>query len=311
MTAPPTATALRAVPALPTWREAWQQALYDPDGFYLRQRPGDHFRTSVHASSLFAEAVQELARRHGLRAVTDVGAGGGELLAHLAALDSGLQLIGVDLAPRPRGLPDHVGWRSGLPERLEGLVIANEWLDNIACDVVEVDDSGVPRVVHVDPQTGDEQLGRQVEDPWLDTWWPLEGPGNRAEVGAPRDTAWDDVVGRLTDGLAIAVDYGHTREDRPARGSLTSYQDGRMVEPIPDGTRDITAHVAVDSLPADRLVDQRSMLHTLGIRGERPAVETAHDDPRGYVRTLSRASQAAELTAVGGLGDFTWAMSTR
>lgn len=265
----------------------------------------------MHTSPLFAEAVLELARRHELTTVTDIGAGGGELLAHLAELDGGLCLHGVDVAPRPESLPDDIGWRSTVPDRLDGLVIANEWLDNVPCEVVEVDDSGVVRVVHVDPQTGEESLGARFEHPWLDAWWRLEAPGTRAEVGTPRDAAWKEVVERLRGGLAVAVDYGHTRERRPPLGSLTAYRDGRMVEPVPDGARDVTAHVAVDSLLADRLVDQRSMLRALGIRGDRPSVATARDDPRGYVRALSHASEAAELTAAGGLGDFVWALSVR
>ena len=43
------------------WREAWQEALYGPDGFFVTSRPADHFRTAVTASGLFAEAVSHLA----------------------------------------------------------------------------------------------------------------------------------------------------------------------------------------------------------------------------------------------------------
>src|SRR5262245_49010983 len=42
-------------------REAWEQALYGPSGFYTRQAPADHFRTSSTASPLFAGAIAELA----------------------------------------------------------------------------------------------------------------------------------------------------------------------------------------------------------------------------------------------------------
>ena len=45
-----------------SWRVATERALYGPDGFFRRHRPGAHFRTSVHASPLFAEAVARLAR---------------------------------------------------------------------------------------------------------------------------------------------------------------------------------------------------------------------------------------------------------
>ena len=62
--------------AVITWREATQRALYDDGGFYRRTAgPADHFRTSVHASPLFAEVVLALARATGRQTVVDVGSG--------------------------------------------------------------------------------------------------------------------------------------------------------------------------------------------------------------------------------------------
>ncbi|HEX6920890.1 MAG TPA: hypothetical protein VF314_11705, partial [Actinomycetes bacterium] len=63
------------------WREATERALYGEGGFFRRTTgPGAHFRTSVHASPLFARAVLTLARAADLDTVVDVGAGHGELL---------------------------------------------------------------------------------------------------------------------------------------------------------------------------------------------------------------------------------------
>src|SRR5947208_2791006 len=77
------------------------------------------------------------------------------------------------------------------------------------------------------------------------------GPAaRRAEVGAPRDTAWAGAVRALARGVALAVDYGHLREDRPAFGTLTGFRNGRQVAPVPDGSCDLTAHVAIDSVAA-------------------------------------------------------------
>lgn len=291
---------------LPTWHEAWSAALYGPAGFFRRERPADHFRTSVHASPLFAEALLVLARRHGLRTITDVGAGGGELLRRLHELaPADFRLVGVDLARRPDELPAPIRWREDFPGELDGLVVANEWLDNIPCDVAEADGEGVARYVHVDPATGQEALGAECHEQWLTQWWPLRDPGARAEIGSARDRAWGDLVRRLAHGVAIAIDYGHTRDSRPLFGSLASYRHGRQVEVVPDGSRDITAHVAVDSLTGQRTT-QRDALHALGLDASRPPLERAHADPDGYVAGLSRASEAAELTARGGLGDFWW-----
>jgi Putative S-adenosyl-L-methionine-dependent methyltransferase len=296
---------------LPTWRQAWSEALYGPDGFFRRERPADHFRTSSQASPLFAGAMLTLLRRTGLTAVTDIGAGGGELLANLHALAPGeLDLLGVDLAPRPPGLPAAVRWVNEFSGELDGLVVANEWLDNLPCDVVQADASGAPRYLHVDPRTGDEVLGEQCHEPWLRSWWPVDRPGHRAEIGSSRDRAWADVVRRLRRGVAIAVDYGHTAASRPAFGSLAAYRHGQRVEVVPDGTCDITAHVAVDSLHGERTT-QREALRALGVDASRPPLEQAHTQPGRYLEALNQAGEATELTDPAGLGGFCWVVVTR
>lgn len=290
------------------WCDAWQDALYGEGGFFVSNRLSEHFRTSVTASPIFAEAIARAALDEGLGTIVDLGAGGGELLGHLHRIDPTLALVGVDLAPRPDDLPVAIEWLSALPSSFDGLLIANEWLDNIPCGVVEVDDDGVVREVLVDTATGEEQLGEPVASDWLDSWWPLAEPGMRAEIGQPRDDAWADAVGRVQ-GLAIAVDYGHLADARPPFGSLTSFASGHEVGIVPDGTRDVTAHVAVDAA-AQRvggcLERQRDALTRLGVTGERPPIDLATTDPVEYVDRLSRASQAGELRARNGLGDFWW-----
>lgn len=290
------------------WREAWERALYADGGFFRTSRPADHFRTSVHVGA-FAGAIAELVRRTGSRTVVDLGAGGGELLTALRPLVSdGVELVGVEVAGRPDTLHESIRWNPTLPEKIDGLLIANEWLDNIPCDVVELDGEGVVREVLVDPETGGETLGDPYDSPWLRDWWPLKEPGERAEVGDARDAAWADAVSRVS-GTAIAIDYGHTRDDRPPFGTLRSYAGGRETDVVPDGSRDITAHVAVDSVAATvgaTLIRQRDALGRLGLDASRPPLELAHSDPSAYVRALGAAGEVGELTAAGGLGDFWW-----
>ncbi len=291
------------------WRQAWQTALYGTEGFFRRQSPADHFLTSVNAGPQFGEAIWQLIQTHNLGAVVDVGAGRGELLEHLYRRSGGdLQLSGIEIADRPPTLAAAIKWTDELPDHIDGLLIANEWLDNIPCDVVEVDENGSVRAVLIDPRTGIETLGDERADAWLTTWWPLDQPGQRAEIGRPRDAAWADAVARV-DGMALAIDYGHTRANRPPNGSLRSYRAGREIEVRPDGSRDVTAHVAVDSVAAavgasmDR---QAERLTALGVSGTRPPRDLAHADPAGYLRALSEATMASELTARGGWGDFWW-----
>jgi SAM-dependent MidA family methyltransferase len=318
------------------WRDAAERALYGPDGFYTRPGgpgPAGHFRTSVHASPLFAGAVATLLcrvdgalGRPSELALVDVGAGRGELLTGVldalpAAVAARVVPYAVERAARPEGLDPRIGWRDTLPAAgsLSGLLFANEWLDNVPVDVVETDADGVARRVLVRAD-GTERLGDPVGGPdaeWLDRWWspPLGSasgagvpPGLRAEIGRPRDAAWARAVRTLRSGLAVAADYAHSRAERPPFGTLTGFRAGSEVRPVPDGGCDITAHVALDACagPGAELLTQRAALHALGVDGRRPPLALASADPAGYVRALSAAGAAAELTDSSGLGGFGW-----
>lgn len=385
------------------WREATESALYGPNGFYRRpEGPAGHFRTSVHASPQYAQAIATLLTRvdaalgHPAElTLLDVGAGRGELLRDvLAALDAVGSLAAVDVldvldaadsaagggagatageagaraggagatagegdataggsgraarglvsrlrpcaverAERPAGLDPRIEWLAELPApgSLTGLLIANEWLDNVPLDVVEVAADGMPHLVRVAPD-GTERLGGPVsaaDAAWLAAWWPLgPEPGLRAELGAPRDAAWARAVACLHAGLAVAVDYAHERAERPPYGTLTGFRAGREVRPVPDGSCDLTAHVALDACAAagaraagvaedptpgpaqgaaaPTIRTQRAALHALGVRGRRPPLAQASSDPVGYLRALGAAGAAAELTDPAGLGRFRW-----
>ncbi|MGW1784401.1 SAM-dependent methyltransferase [Streptomyces sp. NPDC002143] len=331
------------------WRAATQSALYgtggtagagdtagtgDTGGFYRQaEGPAGHFRTSVHASPLFAAAVarllcrvDEALGRPAPLDFVDMAAGRGELVtAVLAALPADVaartRACAVEIADRPEGLAHRIEWLSEPPREITGLLFANEWLDNVPVEVAEVDSTGVARLLLV-RDDGAERPGEPVsgaQAQWLARWWPLaDEEGLRAEIGLPRDTAWASAVACVVRGLAVAVDYAHSADARPPFGTLTGFREGRETAPVPDGTCDITAHVALDAcaeaggtaasetgLPA-RLLTQRAALRALGIAGARPPLALASTDPAGYVRALARAGEAAELTAAGGLGDFGW-----
>ncbi|MFC9693589.1 SAM-dependent methyltransferase [Kribbella sp. NPDC056951] len=277
-----------------TYRVAWQQALYGPEGFYRRERPAAHFRTSVHASELFGRAIARLAHQVGADQVTDIAAGSGELGRVLRA--EGLKVVEIELDDQ-------------LPDELTGLVVANEWLDNVPCELAEWDEDGVPHYLTAELTPGDVVKGNDLE--WLRQWWPGE-PGDRAEIGLPRDEAWAGVVDRIQHGTALAIDYGHVADDRPPYGTLTGFRGGRECEPVLDGTCDITAHVALDSLAAavnGSLQTQYDALTQLGVSARRPPLAQATSDPTGYLTALSTAGEAAELLDRSGLGAFGWVLS--
>jgi SAM-dependent MidA family methyltransferase len=297
------------VAALP-WQPAWQQALYGPAGFYRRpEGPAGHFRTAAHvAPGELSVALRRLADDLGCTAIVDVGAGRGELLTALAenAQPPGgpqLRLCGVDIVPRPPRLAQTVAWAPALAElpdaALTGaLVIGWELLDVVPCPILELDAEGVPRLVLVEPATGrefpgDPATGADLD--WCERWWPLSGAeeGDRVEVGTPRDQFWAALVSRAVRTGAralLAVDYAHRSCDRPNLGSLTGFRAGRAVPPRPDGSMDLTAHVAIDAVAAagvaagatpSQLIGQRTALTSLGVRNR-------------------------ELLDPGGLGGFGW-----
>jgi SAM-dependent MidA family methyltransferase len=304
-------------------------ALYGPDGFFVRadDGPAGHFRTSVHASPLFAgallrlvERIDEVLGRPEVFDLVDVGAGRGELLSTLRALlpddlAARARLVGVEVAPRPAALDPAIGWRPDVPDGITGLLVATEWLDNVPLEIVDRDDAGELRKVLVEPATGQESLGAPIDAAdrfWLERWWP---DAERAEIGWPRDTAWADAVSRVRRGGALAVDYGHTRADRPVLGTLTGYRGGRQVPAVADGSCDLTAHVAIDAVAsaagvAYGIVRQRVALKALGIDGARPPLDLARQDPAGYLRALSAAGAAAELIEPAGLGGHWWLLHT-
>ncbi len=305
------------------WQVAWQGALYGPDGFYRGTAgPAGHFTTGTHGSlgAVLAGAVARLARQDGLTHVVDVGAGRGELLTHVHAVDPALRLSGVDVVARPQSLAPAIAWHTapggaGLPASLrhldEALVIAHEWLDVVPCSVAEVDGDGELRRVLVDPGTGQETLGSPVvgdELAWATAHWEPTASGDRVEIGLSRDRAWADLVARVDRGVLVAVDYGHRDGDRPMGGTLAAYRRGQLVTPVPDGTCDLTAHVAMDTLDHDELLDQRTALRGLDVDGRQPPLELASRDPQAYLRALATCSAAAALTAPGGFGDFLWAV---
>lgn len=312
------------------WRTALERALYGPAGFYRQPAgPAGSFRTSVHASPLFTEAILVLLDRVDAALgrpaqldFVDVGAGRGELVrgvraAAPASMAGRLRLHAVELAERPPDLAPGIAWSDTLPDDIVGLVVANEWLDNVPFDVVETDDEGDPALVLVTPGTGAESRGdapAPAELAWLEQWWPMQ-PGSRAETGITRDQAWAGVIARMRAGLAVAIDYATDRASRAAGaypgGTVTAYRAGRQVPPVPDGSCDITAAVALDACAAAAtglttgalLTSQREALRALL---PDQSAGTGGAPVADLLARLQRAGELAELRDPAGLGGFSW-----
>jgi len=311
--------------ALP-WSQAWRTAAHD---FWRAHDPRDHFTTSVgpvladYLAGVIADVDRRLGHPDDFR-VVDIGCGDGTLLhlirQQLPSLEGRARWMGVDLR-RPASSPgaDVIDMHvrevpADLPHTpVRGVVMAHEWLDEVPCDIVERDRHGVDRLVLVDLH-GQESLGPPITDDaacaalgvdagaarqWLDRWWPRHAPGDRAEVGVPRDAAWVWLTSLVTSGLVLATDYGHVRDsrrDRFASGTLTGYRRGRVVRPVPDGSAGITAHVALDSccaaVPGTSMTWQQAVIGAARV----PPTPTASDVQRHFASVALR-----DPTRLGGL----------
>lgn len=322
------------------WHEAWHDALYGDDGFYRRHEgPAGHFATSAQGipgvDAVLANAVLALADRADADVIVDFACGRGELLTSIAELagEQGPRLVGVDIVERPRDLPRVIEWvrsegggyvpaeelASVLADQ-RALVIAHEWLDVVPTPIAELDGDGHWREVLV-ASDGEERLGERLNHE-VETWigenraTSMRGspmPGERVEIGLPRDAAWRELVDAVRQGaepgsLVIGVDYFVTCETMPPLGTLTGFANGSQTTPIPNGSVDITSHVTVDSLDIDSYVTQRELLFDLF--GHAPLdvvpVELARTNPPEYLARLSARSAFAAATARDGLGGFAW-----
>lgn len=323
-------------------RDRWTQL---SRRFWATERPARHFRTPAQLAPL-AHAVAALAARHGLTRVVDLGAGDGTLLAHLSCHAPHLELVGLDVRPRPVDRPgperrsdgrcpiawhriSHLAAPSGpqpvsLPDALRRelarprtLLVLVELLDEIPAPLVAATPGGWRYCAPL-PQDGRADLTRpldQTDAAWLEQWWPERTA--RAVVGHPRDRLWAALLQALEpSGVALAIDYGHTRERRPPDGGLQIVRSGRdLAEPgIPlhpgdDGgepVANVSASVATDAV---RAAGERTGAVTLAdtlLASAIPELAPAAPVDASPLRQLLASGQRAQLTDPAGFGSFRW-----
>ena len=224
-------------------------ALYDPDGGFfttgkLRSERGGDFLTSPEVSALFGETLARFVEQERERIgqpfeVVEVAAGSGSLIGPLMGAIE-VDVSAVEVSPAAREAlgaildPDRV--RSDLPDRIRGVVIVNELIDNLPM-----------------------ALAQRVESGWRERWVGMDGDG-LAMVDAPARpevlawlaafagdvpeggwvevqlaaAAWlRDVLRRLDAGSVIALRLrGHRREpDTPTSGRDASDLSGAPSRP--------------------------------------------------------------------------------
>ena len=273
-----------AVGELPSFGHYMNLALYEPGlGYYMSGNTkfgrGGDFTTAPETSSLFGRCIaQQLV--DGFQFVTndvlEFGAGTGQLavdiLLELTAHDALPQryLIlepSAELAARQRSrlaasltpaVFQRVVWLERLPEDFCGVMLANEVLDAMPVECIEIG------------QTRDQLLQRFVAvegDRLVDRWLPAESDvraaaelrlgnyldelpaGYRTELSLQLP-AWFQAIGEcMAQGLLLIIDYGYPRSEyyleERAAGTLRCYyrhhlHDDPLVYP---GLQDITADV--------------------------------------------------------------------
>ena len=218
--------------------------------------------------------------RHGQSPmVFEFGAGSGALAASilvaldrpgLGSVDYRIVELSADLRARQRETiaaraPSQLGrvdWLDRLPERIEGVVIANEVLDAMPVRVFELDGSRTAATAVVEVGVGMaadrrtfEWRAESADSPLRETVGALEreaGPWPRpyrSEVGE-QAAAWIRTVAeRIDRGAILVFDYGFGAREfyHPQRdgGTLMAHRHHRADPDVlaDPGSRDITAHV--------------------------------------------------------------------
>jgi SAM-dependent MidA family methyltransferase len=290
-------------------------ALYHPEHGYYRRTPspfgraGD-FYTAAQLQPVFGRLMAAVVRR--LRSelggpaeftVVDLGAGRGEM----AEAFSEFRYVPVDWGREP------------LPERVTGVIFANEFFDALPVHVVKWTagryremrvgcESG--RFVWVEgaaPAPGVERYLRRYAPP------REEGMILEANLEALR---WIDLIAaRLERGFLLAIDYGYTASElaRFPQGTLMTYRrHTASADALADpGERDITAHVNFSALEdhargAGLAVIRRERLAQTLITAGQPDGFAAALAADGEQRALALRLQLKTL--LFGMGESFWTL---
>lgn len=293
--------------------------------------------TPAFAQTLAAQAAQVMAAS--APQLLEAGAGSGRLAADLlqelearGALPETYAILELsgELRERQRDtlaatvphLVDRVRWLDRLPEKFDGLVLANELLDALPVHLVRWNEDGIAeRGVAWDGDAFDEfhwqerpAAGAVLARAQTLAGEGVPGGGYLSEIGlaaAAWTGSWADILGR---GALLLIDYGFPRREfyHPQRGEGTlmcHYRHHAHPDPfyLP-GLQDITAHVdftAIAEAGTEAGLDflgyttQAAFLFNCGLT--EVLARTPADDPRRY---LPLANAAQKLISPAEMGEL-------
>lgn len=336
------------------FEEFMAAALYDPRGGFfttggVRSTKDGDFLTSPEVSPMFGEMLARFVDSelgslsdHGdaspdeqvPRLVVEAGAGSGSLLRPLIdSLTLPLQPWAIEASPAAiaslgERVPEAtiVAGVDDLPDLFEGVIIANELVDNlpVALAVFE-DDDWVERWVDVD---GDDLVLVPAPARPVVEWWCVQFAGPVAEGGIVEVqlAAWSWIhhaLERLLEGALVVIDYGDTAEGlspRRAHGTLRTYRAHHLgPHPLEEpGATDVTVDVNFTALAAAcedagsavEVLRQEEFLTNLGLRDRlselrHRELELARSgESMERLRARSVRTEAETLLHPRGLGDF-------
>ena len=314
-------------------------ALYDPDGGFfttgkLRSERGGDFLTSPEVSALFGETLARFVEQEQERIgqpfeVVEVAAGSGSLIGPLKR-NVDVEAWAVEASPAAREAlgvlldPDRVS--SALPDRIRGVVIANELIDNLPMALAQrVEGGWRERWVGVDGEglAMIDTAARADVLEWLTAYAGDVPEGGWVEVQLAAGSWLRDVLHRLEAGSVMIFDYGDTSENlipRRQDGTLRTYRAHHLgPHPLDEpGETDITADVNFTALVGVaeeagvevELHRQDDFLTELGLgdrlsdlrHSELEAARSGDETERLRLRTLK--TEAETLLHPRGLGDF-------
>jgi SAM-dependent MidA family methyltransferase len=323
-----------------------EHALFAPGlGYYVagaaKFGPEGDFVTAPEISPLFARCLasawRELLAALGRGDILELGAGSGalaaELLATLAArgpLPERYLILepSPELAERQRTLiaqrvPEHLErcqWLSRLPERINGVVLANEVLDAMPVSRFRISQTGAAEEIGVvrsahgfNEAPGPASPALQAAVEALQAQGLASEPGYASEINL-RLPPWTGAIAEALEvGLVLVIDYGYPRAEyyhpERSRGTLMCHNRHQAHDdPYRDiGLQDITAHVDFTALAeAARDADlalagyttQSNFLIGCGI--DALLAEAAGDDP---MRLLDLSAGAKTLLLPSRMGE--------
>ena len=250
-------------------------ALYAPGlGYYAagatKLGASGDFVTAPEMSSFFGAALADVFASVNAASVLELGAGSGKLacdflcaspnMTHYNILD-----ISADLRERQQAVlaGRTVSWLDALPAKIEGLVLANEVLDAVPCEIVRFHDEHYEQARICTMNDGFEWVWQplltgSLLDAAKHRIPPIEG--YTSEINLEAEALVATLAERLTDGALCFIDYGFPQREYyvPDRSSGTlacHFQHRVHFDPLTlAGLQDITAHVDFTAM-AEAAVD--------------------------------------------------------